>query len=147
MSVQAGFNSTIGVLLALLVVFVVLPLLFCAGLVRVLPDPPQRAPAAPAPVVRPEPVRFDPPRFQADADRIAPGERVWPADPKPLRPIREPPAEPKVDPETLAARKLSLARSLQDPRKRKAWLEEIIRDYPETDAAAEAARMAGEIRE
>lgn len=145
MSVQAGFNSTIGVLLALLVVFVGLPLLFCAGLARVLPDPP--APVAPVPVVRPEPVQFDPPRFQADADRIAPGERVWPADPKPLRPIREPPAEPKVDPEATAARKLSLARALQDPAKRKAWLEEIIRDYPETDAAAEAARLAAEIRE
>lgn len=43
--------------------------------------------------------------------------------------------KPEVDAETAAARRLSLAKSLADPAKRKAWLEEIVRDYPETDAA------------
>lgn len=59
--------------------------------------------------------------------------------------LDDPPPETKapVDPEVAAARKLSLARSLADPAKRKAWLEEIVRDYPETDAAREAAELAG----
>lgn len=146
-SLLAGFNATIGVLLALLVVFVGLPILLCMGIDRWGGLQEERAAAVPAA----EPVRFDPPRFrQADnpdpvrmdpeVERIAPGDRVWPADNDP-KPVADP--RPQPDPETAAARKLALARSLADPAKRRAWLAEIVRDYPDTAAAKEAAEVAG----
>lgn len=54
----------------------------------------------------------------------------------PAAPTADP---PKTDRQPAAARKLKLARQVTDPARRRDWLNEIVKEFPETGAAREAA--------
>lgn len=58
-----------------------------------------------------------------------------PADPAAQQSVEQ----PKEDRQPAAARKLKLARQVTDPARRRDWLSEIVKGFPETDAAREAA--------
>jgi hypothetical protein len=166
-----GFNTTIGVVCALLVVFLILR--FAASLdpaaiskalgvkpaapvvpvdERVTEHAEPVAPAPPVPVIADDRQRFKPPRFrQADkpaldpeVERIAPGDRVDEpvADVAPPKPRALSPAEK----EAAAKAELAAARLIKDRKERKAALLSISEKYRGTISGQRAEQFAAGIR-